>query len=1004
MLRALLCLAMVLPSPVSAATLARGAAVGAVSGAPVVPVSFGVSVLKGIPTLPLAPTGLSLSGTLSVSSPKLVAAPALRAVAPVPALAAPAVSPAPTALGAARTAVSDIKTEADAPRVLDKTFDGSLRRNAAPESVDASAPLESNPSGLSKPEFPADGFLKLSRDGKGRLRLTLRAEDFDKPFMLSAKVEKGLGEDPLFSQTPLSEAVFYFHRSGDRVQLVRRNMAYRAQVGSEEEPVVERAFSDSVVASLPAALHSEEAGTVSLDFDALLLTDLFDLQSALNLTYSDVDAHERFQYHLNRPLSSVASAKVFPRNGEFSSDLIFSGVLPLNDIPVPDNRNLSVRAHYSFSALPEDGFTPREADERVGFFSTVYRDFTKLNQAAPHETPFKRIIQRWRLEKTAPSAQLSPVKKPIVWWLDRDIPEQYRAAVAEGILKWNEAFEKLGFQDAIQVRPAPAPGAAPKDEAEAQYDPADIRYNVVHWFTGVDADYAFASWHTDPRTGEIYNGHINFALQVLDNTGYRALRESLSEAGHKKGRPGHTCSRARETAEALTALRDAGLSPEELARFERKLIVSFIVHEFGHALGLRHNFAATSMRTLDEISRAQDGIVSQSVMDYADISLPPPGAQDGTFMQTDLGPYDYLAIEYGYRPVAGPDAAAALSRIAGRVGQPGLEYATDEQLDGTDPYVAHYKLGPEPLDHAFRATAGVRGALAALAQRKLKKGEDFMTLRRQFSYLFGKRLRRIIALVLPYIGGVRVNRVRAGQNAGRLPYEAVSAEKQREALRFLAENVFSDEGLAMPKGLLAKLGPDLRDALDGEGPSAAILPYEEQVTGLRKEILDSLLSPQRLKRLAESRQLAEGRAFTVRELLASLTAGILPELPVSGQRLSAEGLRKALAISPLRRRLQSAYIDRLIIIAFPRFGDGLRSGEAPDEEAPFSDLKHPYSSEAVQAARAELKAITKSLTSLNRRVLTAPASRGRKSAKAADPASREHLEMLLDRLVDVLTR
>ena len=86
------------------------------------------------------------------------------------------------------------------------------------------------------------------------------------------------------------------------------------------------------------------------------------------------------------------------------------------------------------------------------------------------------FVQRWRLEKKDPAAALSEPKQPIVFWIDRNVPEQYRGAVRDGILEWNKAFERIGFKDAIRVEIQPA-------DADWSTRPTR-RHASVRWFAG----------------------------------------------------------------------------------------------------------------------------------------------------------------------------------------------------------------------------------------------------------------------------------------------------------------------------------------------------------------------------------------------------------------------------------------------------------------------------------------------------------------------------------------
>ena len=905
-------------------------------------------------------------------------------------------SPNISALGSLHAA--DMTAPEKTPAILNALFDASPIRGPAVDIRHPGTTLTWIKSLLSRsrsPEFPEDGFFKLSRDARGKLLLTLRTEDFGKVFMLNTIVEKGIGENWLYSMAPPLDDTgisVSFRRAGNRIELVRKNVDYRAISGSSDELVVTEAFADSVLASVPVIVDDRRKATVIIDLEAILLCDLTDLHSTLAQSYPEDPDQKRLPYRLVKNQSHIAAAKVFPRNAEISMELRFANENPLYRLPVPDARNLALRMRYSFSAPPHDGFRPRAADERVGYFTTVYRDFTDLNASPALDVPLGRLAQRWRLEKTDLKAALSPVKRPIVWWLDYKIPKHYRAAVREGILKWNTAFEKLGFKDAIVVRDQPEPGTKPQNEA--QFDAADVRYNVVHWFTGTDANFAFASWRSDPRTGEIYNAHINFSLQVLGELGYRGTHEVLAKARPAAHKRHASCSFAREVAASMSSLKDADLSPEQRARFAHKLIVSFMVHEMGHTLGLRHNFAASDFRTLDEIAHAKDGLISQTVMDYAASSFPAPENPSGAEVQTELGPYDYLAIDWGYRSVDGlsqEDATASLARVAARIGEPGYEYATDDQLDGTDPYVAHFDFGPEPVEYAARSVTRLRRALEQLAQRPLNNGEDYGALRRHFDFLNKQRL-RALSLALPYIGGVRVRRVRAGQNEGKLPYEAVPAAKQRAALALILQELFSDEGVAIPKGLLAKLGPDLREPLGGFAADASIVPFEENITLARVAFLNSLLSPERLKRMAETRHLGT-EVMSPQELFETLTAATGAEF--LQERMTLARLNAAMNSSVLHRRLQSAYVESLIdVIKGPDLLDILDgySGEPLE--------KNSYSAEAVAAASASLTTLATGLSNLI--IHAEHASAAKRKGYIPDPSILPHLKHLVGLIIHAL--
>src|SRR5205814_1073991 len=131
-----------------------------------------------------------------------------------------------------------------------------------------------------------------------------------------------------------------------------------------------------------------------------------------------------------------------------------------------------------------------------------------------------------------------------------------------------------------------------------------------------------------------------------------------------------------------------------------------VMHEVGHTLGLRHNYKGSAMLKNEQlhdtnITRKQ-GLVG-SVMDYAPINLAPKGVKQGDYFSTTIGPYDYWSIEYAYMPLSGSTEGEVekLQEIAKRGAQPGLDYATDEDLyAGADPLVNMWDLGADPMQFA----------------------------------------------------------------------------------------------------------------------------------------------------------------------------------------------------------------------------------------------------------------------------------------------------------------
>ncbi len=193
--------------------------------------------------------------------------------------------------------------------------------------------------------------------------------------------------------------------------------------------------------------------------------------------------------------------KAFPENLEIEVSAVFDMgsrgfFYSFFGDSIPDPRGAQVVIHYGLSKLPHSDYKPRLADDRVGHFLSTHRDFSK----DIHDTPEVRYVTRWHLEKNNPNAESSPPKKPIVFWIEKTVPREYRPYVRAGILEWNKAFAKLGYIDAIETR----------DQSDLDdFDPEDIRYNTFRWIT-TSLGFAMGPSRTNPKTGQILDADIIF--------------------------------------------------------------------------------------------------------------------------------------------------------------------------------------------------------------------------------------------------------------------------------------------------------------------------------------------------------------------------------------------------------------------------------------------------------------------------------------------------------------
>ena len=163
--------------------------------------------------------------------------------------------------------------------------------------------------------------------------------------------------------------VVQWRRYGDRLALIAPNLDIRATGDAESKASVKRLFTDRVLLDVPILALGPTGGPV-IDLDSLLIGN------ASRFFGPSVRIS-------NSRITKLASAKVFPGNVEIAFEIV-GGTGRLQTI------------HYSFSEVPSvtAGYKPREADERVGYFTTSFSDLSRYED----DDTRVRFINRWKLQ------------------------------------------------------------------------------------------------------------------------------------------------------------------------------------------------------------------------------------------------------------------------------------------------------------------------------------------------------------------------------------------------------------------------------------------------------------------------------------------------------------------------------------------------------------------------------------------------------------------------------
>ena len=756
------------------------------------------------------------------------------------------------------------------------------------------------------------GFFTLYQKDE-KVWIAIKPEQFDKPFFFTYNIPQSIGERGLYSSQMGGAEMAMFRKIGGQVQLIAKNTDFFAKPGTPQAQFVSEGFSDSLLSSAPvASAPNADNKAVLIEANGLLFVDIPGYLTRLDFAFRmpfALDARNTSFSRVNNNESltgmQVQAHYSVPR---LSAPPLVPSPVPMPSPPstTPDPRSLFVSFYYSFAKLPDEPMTPRLADERVGHFVTSRVDYTEDLAVKPKS----RLVNRWRLEKKDPAAVMSEPKEPITYWVDKNVPEKYRKAVADGIVEWNKAFERIGFTNAI---------VAKQQTGTDSFDTMDARHASVRWFTGADVGFAIGPSHKDPRTGEILDADIGmsdvfargarrlivedigkpqiFDAQIAGAMSPTLRQQDLFMSCNYAAEKAHDMHFATDILEA----RGMDMAGPDAERLAQQYVMDVVMHEIGHTLGFRHNFRSSTIYSLKQIQDPAftkvNGLAG-SVMDYNPFNLATKDEKQGEYVMSTLGPYDYLAVEYAYKPLDPMTEAADLAKIAAQTTtNPVLAYATDEDAGGIapgiDPEVNRFDMGGDPLEYYKKRMKLTRELWDRIQTLQLQPGESYERLTRSFSSGF-RQLAQVAPLAAKYVGGVKHLRDRAGTN--RPLYAPTPAAKQREALALVTEGMFKVDSFKLKPEFVSRLSIDQFERRGNPDISIA-----NSVLNLQKGVLDVLLADSVAQRLLDSQEKVANPASLLKlsDLYDSLQGAIWSELRTGGD------------ISPMRRNLQREHLRRV---------------------------------------------------------------------------------------------
>lgn len=732
----------------------------------------------------------------------------------------------------------------------------------------------------------------------GKVYLQVNQDQLGKEYIHFSQVVDGPSDMWVIRGVYNQEKIFRIERSFDKIEIILENTSYYFDPASPLSKAKDANINKPVIFREKIAGISKNGDQFLVEADKLFISEAFEqLKPSPN---PEEKPGKSFKVGtLSKDKSKIQNIVNYPQNTDIQVQLVYEEQYPLHhgDVDITDARFVSLRIHNSLIAVPQNDYRPRFDDPRVGYFTNEV-----TNMTSAHPAPYRDLIHRWHLKKKDPAAALSEPVEPIVWWIENTTPNELRPYIRDGVLQWNKAFEKAGFKNAIVVKEQPD---------DATWDAGDIRYNVLRWTSSPRPQFGgYGPSFVNPRTGQILGADIMLEYVFVTNRLRERQLFETAAAEHFLSEPAaddlHACSLGTYLHQSMMVGRQIIQTLERDKTEEEKLLQQGLyyltLHEVGHTLGLNHNMKASSLHDPssihDEKLTREVGLLG-SVMDYPSVNISSDPHKQGLYYVVSPGPYDNWAIEYGYKEFSQQEEGKKLSEILSRSTEHALLFGNDADDMrypgyGIDPRVMIGDMSSDPVTYCVERIKLVNEALPKLKDKFATPGESYQGLRNAYLVLTSD-VWNSLRVICRQIGGVYVDRSMVGQPGAGKPYEPVSYEQQKNAMKMLSKYGFSPEALRFPNDLYNMLQQQRRGFNHysiTEDPK-----LHERTLYMHRDMLSQLLHKNTLQRMIDAE--LYGNKYKLSEYMTDLTDAIFKE-------------DLANSVSGMRQNLQTEYTLRLI--------------------------------------------------------------------------------------------